>query len=380
MRNSAVAIVAVILLTSLVMPASAVTVQTASDVFNSWPYLWLEAEDFSSKSEDPENDGWKVVSKETPVNSVGGLPILPATSNVSGTALLDDVGGGGHTDTVQYEVQFITPGTYQLFTRHSMYDSNGNGNVGNEDSVYLSPAFNKNSESDWIGFEGLAFDENDITGNVDIPNPGYAADPDGFKPATGDSANDGWYALRDWGVKSEGVVDLSAASDSGLFNGRFNWYNRPFFVGANAGGGFDSDFEFKTEYIVTPDMVGETLTFEMGTREPYGVFDGFLWIATSNIYPDMDVLDLFTQEELDAAILPQAIDGDHNGDGSVDAADYVAWRDDPTAHGGPDGYNLWAANFGSPGGGGVGAVAVPEPVTAALLLLSLSFLCGRRHR
>ena len=60
-----------------------------------------------------------------------------------------------------YEVKFITAGTYQLFTRHSMYDSDGNGNFGNEDSIYLSPAFNKNSSTDWVGFQGVDFDEND---------------------------------------------------------------------------------------------------------------------------------------------------------------------------------------------------------------------------
>src|SRR5689334_646666 len=111
-------------------------------------------------------NGWNVVSKERPITSNQGVPILPATSNVSGTAVFDDVGGGRHEDTVLYQVKFITAGTYQLFTRHSMYDSDGNGTVGNHDSVYLSPAFNKNSGSDWVGFQGLDFDENDI--NVDI--------------------------------------------------------------------------------------------------------------------------------------------------------------------------------------------------------------------
>jgi hypothetical protein len=42
-----------------------------------------------------------------------------------------------------------------------------------------------------------------------------------------------------------------------------------------------------------------------------------------------------------------APDGDHNGDGSVDAADYVAWRKDPANFGGnPAGYNEWRQNFG----------------------------------
>lgn len=290
---------------NLCSQASAVTVQTAANVFNGRPYLWVEAENYASITDGgTAGNGWKVVSKQTPVNSNQGVPILPASSNVSGTALLDDFGGGGHEDTVQYEMKFITAGTYQLFTRHSMYDSDGNGNVGNEDSVYLSPAFNKNSSTDWVGFNGLNFDELDP--NADIPNPGYAADPDGWKPDTGNSANDGWFALRDWGVKSAGGVNLSNAISSGLFNGNFNWYNRPFFVDTTAAGGFSSDYGFKTEYTVTPEMVGQTVTFEMGNREQYGVFDGFLFIQTSNIYPDQDLLDLYTQAQLDA-VLPQPV-------------------------------------------------------------------------
>jgi hypothetical protein len=355
--------------------AKAVTVQTASDVFDGRPYLYVEAESFASRGADPENDGWKVVSKETPVNSALGVPILPATSNVSGTAILDDVGGGGHTDTVLYEMTFITAGTYQLFTRHSMYDQNGNGNVGNEDSVYLSPAFNKNSNGDWVGFEGLDFDEFDV--NVDIPNPGYAADPDGWKPSTADSTNDGWYALRDWGVKSEGTVDLSA-TPSPLFNGNFNWYNRPFFVGALPAGGFATDYGFKTEYTVTPAMVGQTVTFEMGTREVYGVFDGFLFIQTSNIYPDQDILDLYSQAELDA-VLPVPIDPDYNGDDTVDAADYVQWRKGESPDDTEAGYDLWKTHFGEPGGAG-GSGGVPEPASVGLLVIGLAALTVARRR
>jgi hypothetical protein len=331
-----------------------------------------------------------VVSKEAPITSVGNvpLPILAADSNVSGTALLDDIGGGGHEDTVLYQVKFITAGTYQLFTRHSMYDSaDADTAYGNEDSIYLSPAFNKNSSSDWVGFQGLDFDENDVT--VDVPNPGFAADPDGWKPSTGDSPNDGWTAIRDWGVKSLGTVSFPNNAAGTEWNGHFNWYNRPFFVGALAAtGGFASDFGFKTEYIVTPDMVGQTLTFEMGNREHYGVLDGFLFIQTSNIYPNSDLLDLYSQADLDAGILPQPVAGDYNANGTVDAADYVLWR-----NGGPlqnevhnpgtvsiEDYNEWKARFGKPGSGSGVNAGVPEPMTLAMLMLGIAAIRMVRRR
>jgi hypothetical protein len=254
-----------------------------------------------------------------------------------------------------------------------MYDANGNNNVGNEDSIYLSPAFNKNASSDWVGFTGLDWDEFDAC--CDPPTNGYAVDPAAWKESTADSTNDGWFALRDWGVKSAGTVSLSAVP-ADHFNGNFNWYNRPFFVGALSTGGFASDFGFKTEYIVTTEMVGQTLTFAMDTRENYSVMDGFLFIQTENIFPNSDLLDLYTQAELDA-VLPQPVPADYNGNGSVDAADYVLWRkggpllnevDTPGTVDAAD-YTEWRARFGNPSAGsGLGGSTVPEPSALALLI------------
>jgi len=71
---------------------------------------------------------------------------------------------------------------------------------------------------------------------------------------------------------------------------------------------------------------------------------------------------------------------DYNGNGIVDGADYVVWRNDPAAHGGDAGYLAWRAAYGtSPGGGSaLGGSAVPEPGVAILLIGMLLPLCGRR--
>ena len=69
-----------------------------------------------------------------------------------------------------------------------------------------------------------------------------------------------------------------------------------------------------------------------------------------------------------ASILqPLASNGDFNGDGSVDAADYIAWRKND---GTQDGYDAWRVNFGTqPGTGTASASAVPEPHASAWLVI-----------
>jgi hypothetical protein len=94
-----------------------------------------------------------------------------------------------------------------------------------------------------------------------------------------------------------------------------------------------------------------------------------------------------------APLIP-AVAGDYNRDGTVDAADYIIWRNnegttnplpnDPI--GGTIGlahYNQWRANFGQTAGTGAATsvrAAVPEPATLVLLLLSVASCCPWRRR
>ena len=82
---------------------------------------------------------------------------------------------------------------------------------------------------------------------------------------------------------------------------------------------------------------------------------------------------------IEAVINVSAYDyGDFNRDGQIDAADYVAWRNDDSA---PTGYEWWRSNFGKPsttsGAGGLNnAGSVPEPASALLL----AFACSTWYR
>jgi hypothetical protein len=90
--------------------------------------------------------------------------------------------------------------------------------------------------------------------------------------------------------------------------------------------------------------------------------------------------------EISAALLSLALPGDYNGDGVVNAADYVVWRNtlgqsgaNLGADGNGDGiinladFNLWKANFGKLSGATSALYAsVPEP--RANMLLSIGAL------
>jgi hypothetical protein len=72
-----------------------------------------------------------------------------------------------------------------------------------------------------------------------------------------------------------------------------------------------------------------------------------------------------------------SLDGDYNGNGVVDAADYVLWRkNDGTA----SGYNTWRTNFGrtAAAAGGLEVASVPEPVSAVMTVIALMLFVGRR--
>lgn len=66
--------------------------------------------------------------------------------------------------------------------------------------------------------------------------------------------------------------------------------------------------------------------------------------------------------------------GDFNGDGRVDAQDFLEWQRNPTIGSLSD----WEANYGTPVGSN--SATVPEPSSALLLLVTLCGLAGQRWR
>jgi hypothetical protein len=84
----------------------------------------------------------------------------------------------------------------------------------------------------------------------------------------------------------------------------------------------------------------------------------------------------------DVALAPQPPSGDFNGDGAVDAADYIVWRKGVGTTHFPEDYNIWRTQFGETETGSLFNAAVPEPASAWLFvcITAVSSWIGYRQR
>jgi hypothetical protein len=108
----------------------------------------------------------------------------------------------------------------------------------------------------------------------------------------------------------------------------------------------------------------------------------FLFYNTALNNTDMDSVLAYLNNKY--FVPPVAGSGDHNGDGKVNAADYVVWRKNPSAFGDDAGYTAWRANFGTGegAGGGLDGRSVPEPASSVVIAgaAAIGSLCVRRNR
>jgi hypothetical protein len=143
-----------------------------------------------------------------------------------------------------------------------------------------------------------------------------------------------------------------------------------------------------SQFTVTERSTGNQWTFGgfdsvgvMGGGDPDGGFESDSWdyfammtagVSTSD---DFDwLIDNFTVELFGSNA---GQDGDFNGDGNVDAADWVFLRKNGNP---PQDFAVWEQHFGESSGGGGSSGTVPEPATISLLIIGTLLANGVRRR
>jgi fibronectin-binding autotransporter adhesin len=152
--------------------------------------------------------------------------------------------------------------------------------------------------------------------------------------------------------------------------------------------GAAGDVTFNNTVINFSDLSGGTLAsgaYTLITADVPNVYTGLMTGANGFITGGLSIgtgLSAYTgahapslQRVGNNIVLNIGLPGDFNGDGAVDAADYVVWR---KKNGPQVDYNTWRANFGRTTGSGTGSSvvsdgsAVPEPTAVGILFVVIA--------
>jgi hypothetical protein len=156
------------------------------------------------------------------------------------------------------------------------------------------------------------------------------------------------------------------------------------------GNSFDAPFDARSEVVVELNIVGDQLSaYAWLADDPNGKPETPQVTATDSTYASGIAGLAFAEDEPGTSVVYRyaaaqdtpfvdAVAGDFNGDGKVDAADYVVWRKGAQSQ---DDYNAWRMNFGAgTGAGSLVGSAVPEPAALVQLVVAVAaFFAGARR-
>jgi hypothetical protein len=246
----------------------------------------------------------------------------------------------------------VQPGTYEGQPSHVLLDTGGNGDTNITISAVGATGALLDTNSLGVGVNSSEDDA--ATTNQQRFINGTLATPEALQFSFDRDVSLESLTLGNLDFAgTEGVV-LSVVSGNNPFAGGLTGYSSDYTVGANS-------------ITFTPSAANQTpylIPYGIGGQQDIIIEAGTVMSLTSNPAFDQGfLLDMITVHLLEEP----GQDGDHNGDGVVDAADYVAWR--KLNIDGEAGYSAFVENFGEPAAGG--SNAVPEPGTWALVLLAL---------
>lgn len=236
-------------------------------------------------------------------------------------------------------------------------------------SGYVSQDLSVNATSDWLATElrivltsGTIYQDN----GAGIPSPNYKGpDPSNFSAIP--TLRWDTYVTGSGGLAEAAPMSAGGAIDIGGLGSFPN------------GGQFDTAGINLEWFTLSTTDVG---TFTLGRFTLASTAQGTWQMRLDSLGQSSPYLLSGTVQNgvlLAAASLP----GDYNGNGKVDAADYVLWRKTPTGFGGnPAGYNTWRSNYGNSSGSGsslVSGSAVPEPTVLSMIVIALGTILFPRR-
>lgn len=152
----------------------------------------------------------------------------------------------------------------------------------------------------------------------------------------------------------------------------------------------DAPFNALSEVVVELNVVGDQLSaYAWLADDPNGKPEVPQATATDSTYASGIAGLAFDEDDPGTSVVfryaaaqdtpfVDAVAGDFNGDGRVDAADYVVWRKGAQSQ---DDYNAWRMNFGvGTGAGSLVGSAVPEPAALVQLVVAVAFLASAVRR
>jgi hypothetical protein len=90
------------------------------------------------------------------------------------------------------------------------------------------------------------------------------------------------------------------------------------------------------------------------------------------------LLDFMLDSEFTRPWFVKSVPGDFNGDGTVDTADYVTWRNDLGTVYTQDDFDTWRAHFGqSLNNAAFTNGTIPEPTAWIMMTIAISINCHR---
>lgn len=188
-------------------------------------FLVVQAEDYD-EIEGDEFTGFLEVERGGDEETDFGSQLLPDDSNVSGTAMFDQLGNSNFVDLLNYRLQFATPGIYTMYMRYSLFQmSDPIENYANEDSFYLPLEMNELAEQD------------------------------------------GWFSLPTLGNND---------TESGFWEGQFHWAG-PFTYQVSGE---------PIEYVIGEGDLGTAVDFQIGTREHGSTLDAIIFSRVPDLFEE----------------------------------------------------------------------------------------------